>query len=499
MKLKKIISTLLISALTIPCFAGCSSSKDDVPELTWYFGGAEQRDLALVNDKVNEIIKDKIGATVKFVQVDWSSYDQKLNMMISTGEEFDLCYTSPQRNDYYNNVSRNAFWELDELLDEYGKQTRAQIPERLWDATRVNGKIYGVINYQIMATAYGFAVQREMADAAGFEWASIENYKDIEPMLEYVKSTDNTKIPLSYNKASNLFFGALPLFGFDAIGGNTVPGVVRIDDETHTVINQYDTPEFKELIETMRDWYKKGYVKKDAATSEEYASDKAASKFGVLMPEYLANDTTEEDLKPNEPYAGAGVPYYAKKLTPAYITTDRVLATMTAISKTSKHPEKAMQFLELVNTDEELYNLICWGIEDVHWKRVNYTDVDGKTVEVEQIPDSGYAQNRAWMFGNTSNLWLSKHDMPTERWLKINDEAVTTDLLGLSFDSSTVQTEMAACNAVISEYLNSLVSGSVDIDSEYPKFIEKLKVSGADKIIEEKQRQLDEWKKVNGK
>lgn len=486
-------------AMIVPCISACNSAKDDIPELTWYFGGAEQRDLSLVNEKVNEIVKEKIGATVKLVQIDWSSFDQKMNMMISTGEEFDLCYTSPQRNDYYNNVSRNAFWELDELLEKYGKQTKAQIPEEVWNAVRVNGKIYGVINYQIMATAYGFAVQREMADAAGFDWANVKSYKDIEPMLKYIKENYPTKIPLSYNKASNLFFGALPLFGFDAIGGNTIPGVVRINDETHTVINQYDTPEFKELIETMRDWYKKGYLKKDAATSEEYASDKAAAKFGILMPEYLAIDTTEEDLRPDENYVGSGAPYYAKKLTPAYVTTDRVTATMTAISKTSKHPEKAMQFLELVHTDEELYNLICWGIEDKHWKRVNYQDLDGKTVEVEQIPDSGYAQNRAWMFGNTSKLWLSKNDMGTERWTKINDEAVKTDLLGLAFDSSSVQTEMAACNAVIAEYLNSLVSGSVDIETEYPALLEKLEISGADKIVAEKQRQLDEWKKVNGK
>ena len=497
MKLQKKICAILAVAMTVSLMTSCKSNKE--PELTWYFGGSEQKDLQLVNDKINEIVKDKLGATVKLVQIDWSSYDQKLNMMISTGEEFDLCYTSPQRNDYYNNVSRNAFYELDELLDKYGKKTKEQIPDEIWDATRVNGKLYGVVNYQIMATAYGFAVQREMADAAGFDWRSVENYKDVEPMLAYIKANYPDKIPLSFNKASNIFIGSLPLFGFEAIGGNTIPGAVRLNDESCKVINQYDTPEFKELIKTMRSWYQKGYLKKDAATSEEYASDKAAAKFGLLMPEYLALDTTEEDFKPDEDYGGAGAPYYAKKLTPAYVTTDRVTATMTAISRTSRHPELAMQFLELVNTDEELYNLICWGIEDKHWKRVDYDDIDGKHVEVEQIPNSGYAQNRAWMFGNTSNLWLSKNDMQTEKWEKINDEAIKSDILGMSFDSSNVQTEIAACNAVISEYLNSLLSGSVDVDAEYPKFLEKLQISGVDKIVAEKQKQLDEWKKANNK
>ena len=55
---------------------------------------------------------------------------------------------------------------------------------------------------------------------------------------------------------------------------------------------------------------------------------------------------------------------------------------MIGIGKNSKNPEKALKFIELINTNEELYNLICFGIEGKHYyldenKQVEYIDNSG--------------------------------------------------------------------------------------------------------------------------
>ena len=44
-----------------------------------------------------------------------------------------------------------------------------------------------------------------------------------------------------------------------------------------------------------------------------------------------------------------------------------VTGSVMAISAASKNPEKAMEFLNLLNTDEYLRNLVDRGIEDVHY------------------------------------------------------------------------------------------------------------------------------------
>ena len=69
---------------------------------------------------------------------------------------------------------------------------------------------------------------------------------------------------------------------------------------------------------------------------------------------------------------------------------------MIGISRTSKNPEKAFKFIELVNTDKDLYNLICFGIEGKHYN----LDENGRVVFNDQ---GGYIPKACWKFGNQFN------------------------------------------------------------------------------------------------
>lgn len=53
--------------------------------------------------------------------------------------------------------------------------------------------------------------------------------------------------------------------------------------------------------------------------------------------------------------------------------------------------------------------------------------------------------------------------------------------------------ELAALGTVSDEYLMSLVTGSVDVDKTLAEFNEKLYKAGLQKVIDEKQAQLDAW------
>ena len=88
------------------------------------------------------------------------------------------------------------------------------------------------------------------------------------------------------------------------------------------------------------------------------------------------------------------------------LTTAGVVATLTGISRTSSNPERAMMFLELLNTDVEVYNLMCKGVEGKHWvwkdearKIVGFPE--GVTAET-----SAYNPNTDWMFGNQFNAYF---------------------------------------------------------------------------------------------
>jgi putative aldouronate transport system substrate-binding protein len=60
-----------------------------------------------------------------------------------------------------------------------------------------------------------------------------------------------------------------------------------------------------------------------------------------------------------------------------------------------------------------------------------------------------------------------------------------------------VKTEVANCQAVIDELYYAVALGSVDPDEYQPKLVAKLKAAGSEKIVAEKQKQIDEWKAEN--
>ena len=68
-------------------------------------------------------------------------------------------------------------------------------------------------------------------------------------------------------------------------------------------------------------------------------------------------------------------------------------------------------------------------------------------------------------------------------------------MLGFSFDVDNVRNEAIAVSNVIKEYSDQLKTGEVSVEKSYDTFMDKMKKAGSDKVLEEVQRQYDEWKK----
>jgi putative aldouronate transport system substrate-binding protein len=173
----------------------------------------------------------------------------------------------------------------------------------------------------------------------------------------------------------------------------------------------------------------------------------------------------------------------------AWLTTGGIIATMNSVSRSSRHPEKAMEFLNLLNKDKYLYNLLIFGIEGKHYKKIdaNYA---------EPIANSGFGISCDWMYGNQFLAYFRPGQNITD-WdetIRINTTAKVSPALGFSFDTVPVQTEIAMVSAVVTEYNKPLYCGAVDPDKALPEFIQKLKDAGSQKLVDELQRQLNAWK-----
>ena len=162
-------------------------------------------------------------------------------------------------------------------------------------------------------------------------------------------------------------------------------------------------------------------------------------------------------------------------------------STMIGVPVTCEYPEQAVKFIELINTNKELYNLICFGVEGVHYT----LDSEGKVVENKE---SGYYQSAGdWKFGNQFNA-LVRSGQPDTVWdetREFNASMIENPLSSFVFDNTKVATQIASCQTVIDQYNAVIVHGAQDPDEYWDELKAALKAAGSEDIIAEMQKQVD--------
>lgn len=491
--MKKTMSLGLAAAMAVSVAAcgnsekGDSASNENAIPLKWYVAsGGTYTDVEAVQKAVNEYVAEQYDMNIdlELIFTDFANYPQKMQMVISSGEEYDICWTSNWNNNYFDNINKNAFMELDELLPEEASELQKSIDEYIWDSVKVDGKIYGVPNQQVFFKQNYVAIAKEYVEKYNLDTSKIKKLSDLEEFFLQVKEDQPNIYPLAASNKGTVSKNYLAI-GFEPLIGQNVPGVITADGTDTKVINQYEELEsLKEFYDLMYSWQKKGIVRQDAAT----VSDDAVPDIKVGKHIAALNATFKPGVETIEKNNFGGKDVEFVMLSDAYISTDSMVSSLNAISRTSKHPKEAMQFLNLVNTDEKLYNMLCFGVEDVHYT----LDEEGKVI----VDDSkGYNPNVDWVFGNQFNgiLRAGQEDGIWEKTKEANTAAEKSRILGFTFNSTTVTNELAAVNAVIDQYALPLETGAVNPEEVLPEFVQKLKAAGCDTVIEEIQKQLDAW------
>ncbi|RAP75689.1 ABC transporter substrate-binding protein [Paenibacillus montanisoli] len=457
-------------------------AKEELPpvELLYYIPQPElQPDIASVEAAVNDYIKPKINATVKLMSIPFGDYDQKMNTVVSAGETFDMMWTSNWAFNYETNSLKGAFKDLEQLVKDYAPDFINSLPKAAVEGARNSqGKLYAIPNYQIIAQGGGFVVQKEMAEKYGLDVSTIKTYKDLEPFLEKVKAGEPDKI--AFGSRTNTFVPYM--YGFDGLGGIEY----RTGDPNYKLENVLASPEYLAHHQLLYDWFKKGYVNKDVATAN-FADYQKAGKI-VSFYEWTLKPGGEIEMKQN--MGGKDVifiPLYEPRFS-------GVQPTMTAISNTSKNPERAMMFLNLANTDPVLFNLLAFGVEGKHYDKLDASHIKVKT-------DGGYAPNVAWAMGNVTIGYLleGQADDTWPKTIELNNSAMVPEIWGFQFNQEPVKTELANMDAVYKEYEAAVTTGAVDPNEYIPKLVDAMNKAGSEKVLAEKQKQLDEWLASKGK
>lgn len=460
---------------------GSNPSAEKPTELTVAFPlfGQAPKDMALVQDEINKITQEKINVTVNFLPIGFGDWQQQTNLMFSSGEKLDLL---PTVWNYSSLVSKGQFIPMDDLLSKYGQGIIEAVDPAYLEAAKVNGVTYAVPTLRDMASSFGIAMREDLIDKYKIDVSQIKRFEDIEGVLKTVQAGEPDISPLITGVGSSILNQYQP---YDTLGDSM--GVLPNYDNDLKVVNLYESEEYAKQLRTVRKWYKEGLILKDVATnktpqSEWIRTNKAFAYLLRVQPQTLAGETQLN-----------GQPMEVVTYTEPVAMTSTITNVMWGIPSNSKVPEKAMEFLNLMYSDKDIVNLLIWGIEGKHYvvKSDNVIDfpegVDGQT--------SGYFLNMGWLFGNQflSYVWNGQDPDIWEKMKEFNKSAIKSKALGFSFDSTPVKTEVASVGNVISQYGIPLETGSVDPEKVLPEFIKKLETAGIDRILAEKQKQLDEW------
>ncbi len=483
--MKNIKRTTVLLLLVGVFLLGMSTYAAAPYEIKWYFiGNGQQPEVKLIEDAASKYIQKKgLNATLKMQCYTWGDeYDNRMRMIIASGDPFDICFTASWANLYKVNVAKGAFLDITKLAPKYMPKAWKQLHPAFIGGSAIDGHNYAIPANKELAHQWTVTFNKNFVDKYKFDISKVKTLEDLEPMLKVIKEKEPGVIGFQNLQGESAF----RVLDYDRICDDYIPAALYNDSKDMKVFNLLETKEFKDYLELARKYYQAGYVPADAATMSDFTTDFKAGKVFCKV----------ESGKPfhdEERTAAWGVPCVDVNITEPVVQTRDCTGSMQAISKTSKNPVMALRFLELFNTDKYLNNLINFGIEGKHWVKVSNDVIDYPKGVTAQ--SSGYKPGTAWMFGNQyiNYFWKGENIKKWDAFKKFNGSSISAKSLGFNFDPNPVKNEMAACQNVWSTNVGPLICGAVD-PKTLPEINAKFKAAGLDKIIAETQKQVNEWK-----
>lgn len=170
------------------------------------------------------------------------------------------------------------------------------------------------------------------------------------------------------------------------------------------------------------------------------------------------------------------------------------------ISYTSKNPSAAARFINLLYTDEFVWDTLIYGAEgqDYVWNAdhtaVDYPEgLDANTIPYNCMYSCGIIGNgfQGLPFTNSNSGSNSEYGM------QLMKEAWAPPLYGFTPSNANVLNEIAAVSNVVNQYNDVLAYGDVNPDDFYPQFLADLETAGINIIIADYQAQADAWLAAN--
>ncbi|SDD50775.1 putative aldouronate transport system substrate-binding protein [Paenibacillus sp. UNCCL117] len=518
--MKKIKPLMAFSLAATMLMAGCSSNPGTEPaspqpgsssntttspapnkpdtskevKLKMYLIGEAPKDLGIVYDEINKIMKREINATVEPIFLSWGDYTQKYPLLFATGEDFDLVFSADWVK-YGAQASKGAYLELTpDMLNKYMPQTMKEMPQEAWEQAKVKSKIYMVPASTKEFSHSVVVVRGDLREK--YNIPALKTIDDFEKYLDSVAKNEPNLVP--YDESANGYsifdFFVSTEFTPKFIISNSMV-TVDLKDKSGKLVDIAQTPQYLEFAKKMAEWSKKGYWTKNAMVNktpikDSFLAGKSASMGGNVVNGGLTVTTANQK---NPEWKAEMYDLYNGKAT----FVNPYIGNGMSINANSKNPERAMMALDLIRNNEDIFNLASYGIKGKH-----YELTADKKVQTLGGSDSGFKVDSASPFGWRTPLMVKPLINEPKQVAEIKaawtKTAVTNPLINFVFDTTNVQNELAAIKNVRDQYMLPITFGVTNDPVEAINTLNaKFKEAGLDKVKAEAQKQIDEYLKNN--
>ena len=467
--------------------------------VTW---GNAPDEIAQVEEAINAITVPEIGATVTLDAIPAWELINDSNLKLTSGEKIDLMcvFTFGQGMDSLANyTSKNMLRPLGELYEQYGKDIAPVLGEEI-NLGYVGDTLYAIPCKATVGAGYGFAARTDYLDELGIHPDPDKIYTPdelAEVFQAYVDKAGAGHYALAlFGAGTDLYQYLYPL---ETLGGTGTNGVLMnagLDGNT-TVVNLFETQEYKDYCKVVKGWFDRGFINPDVNTiADDVTSQlKSGNYLGMISFAYPGSMAGMIN--------SVGVNFEMFYTVAPFASTTIASQALWTIPTTCQNPEKVMQFLNLLYQERELKedidSMLAAGLEGVSY---NVTESLGGSKAIVDIAGVSGTWN-TWTAGAImGNPYTVPKMLPNEASIyeelpafdqSILDAGRITDAFGYVFDPSAVSTQVAAVTSVVSQYRGLIGYGAMDAEQVLPEFLAALKDAGIDDIIAANQRQLDIW------
>jgi putative aldouronate transport system substrate-binding protein len=337
--------------------------------------GSASKHIASFNDNLAmQKYQENTGVKIKYIHPAIGQEKEQFNLMMASGDLPDIIIGAPlYMGGVFQGMSDGIFFDLTDYLPAYAPHYYRVIEENdgfYREVSNDQGRIPAFFAYKVPGDPpFQRVILREdvLAELGVEIPTTLDEY---EPMFQKMLAKGMTPYVLSRFGYEEQFMGIYDVW---AENGNS------FFNDNGTIKYGPIEPGFKQYLELMNSWYKKGYISKDF-TSLDINQTRTlldTRRAGMFTDAIVANFNRSQQMGYSVTaapypriYPGQKLHYERNDATPRMPQNE----TVGAISATSKHKDVAIRFLNYAFTEPGI-ELLNWGVEGLNFEKINGENV----------------------------------------------------------------------------------------------------------------------------